>query len=365
MITLTAMDKNKEGQNSSLDKSYDEFELKNAIFDKYKNEFNFVLNEYNNLCITNNQGVIKYVNEKFCETTSYKNDELVGSTHKKLNSSFHDKSFYKELWDTILNGKPWRGDIRNKDKYGNYYWLDTIIYPLLNTDGEIEEFLAIKKNITKQKELELQLKNALEEKEILLKELHHRVKNNFSLLISLINLRYKQCEENPEAISVETMCKDLESKIHSMVRLHESLYLGDNLSEICANDFIENISQHIIEAQCSKKDKVKFTSSIKDQICLSIKRASTLALVINEIITNSCKYAFIDKENENEISVELSKVNDKTKVVVGDNGKGFSKKDIKKHSLGNILIQALTKEQLKGSINLISNKKGTVYEIVF
>lgn len=107
---------------------------------------------------TDREGRIIEVNDKFCEVSGYSKDELLGQYHGIVNSGFHNEHFFKQMWDTILSGKSWRGEIRNKNKSGDYYWVDTIISPVKNDKNEILEFVSIRFDISHSKQLEESLK---------------------------------------------------------------------------------------------------------------------------------------------------------------------------------------------------------------
>lgn len=104
------------------------------------------------VAITNARGVITYVNDTFCEVSKYDREELVGKTHKVINSGYHPRGFFKELWKTINNGDIWVGEIKNRAKDGSYYWVLTSIVPFRNQQGDIYQHLVIRQDITKLKE---------------------------------------------------------------------------------------------------------------------------------------------------------------------------------------------------------------------
>lgn len=108
--------------------------------------------------ITNLQGNIIEVNAKFCEVSQYTENELIGNNHRLINSEYHSKEFWESMWRQIHLGKSWRADVRNKAKDGSYYWVDTVINPVFNSEGNIYKFMSVRYEITQRKELEEKLR---------------------------------------------------------------------------------------------------------------------------------------------------------------------------------------------------------------
>ena len=109
-----------------------------------------VLNQHSIISATDIKGRIKYVNDQFCKISKYTEGELIGAPHSIVNSGFHDKKFFIDLWKTISKGKVWQGDILNKAKDGSNYWVGSTIVPILE-GGKIKEYFSIRITVVREK----------------------------------------------------------------------------------------------------------------------------------------------------------------------------------------------------------------------
>ncbi|RNB50877.1 bifunctional diguanylate cyclase/phosphodiesterase [Brevibacillus gelatini] len=140
----------------------------------------YALDQSTILAITDHRGIILRANEQFCRISKYRRSELLGQDHRLLNSGYHPKSFFKQMWKCIGSGKVWRGEIRNQAKDGSLYWVDTTIVPLVNAEGKIYQYVSIRNDITARKQMEEEVRKS--------EELYRLIAENTSDIISMINV---------------------------------------------------------------------------------------------------------------------------------------------------------------------------------
>jgi two-component sensor histidine kinase len=208
---------------------------------------------------------------------------------------------------------------------------------------------------TKQrKKINKALQKSLEEKEVLFKEVHHRVKNNFQVISSLLNLH----KNNTENEAVQDALSEAKDRVNSMSLVHEKLYKSADLTQININEYIGQLVTHLTD---STNSNIEINSIVKaNNIFMNIETAIPLGLILNELITNSIKYAFKEKGN-NVIEIQLTKLENKIEVVYKDNGVGFPPDfDLDKvETLGLNLVQILVL-QIHGEL-IMNNDNGPCF----
>ena len=221
--------------------------------------------------------------------------------------------------------------------------------------------MLLKPKTSDQADLNKELMNRISEKDTMLKEVHHRVKNNLQTVCSLLNMQSRGTDDE----QMKNLIKSSQNRVMAMAMVHEMLYQRDDLTVIDYKPYVFKLTEYLIKSVKGPDSKVKLAIDIPD-IELGIDTAIPLGLLINETITNSLKYGIKD-DAEGEIHIELKKeMQDDYVLTIGDNGIGISEAVDPKttKSLGLKLIHNLAR-QLKGSITRDWSRKGTNYIVKF
>lgn len=235
----------------------------------------------------------------------------------------------------------------------------------LSKKREVQLKEKIKEKTAQLQEIVIDLENSqdsltisLNEKDILLKEIHHRVKNNLQIIMSLLNIQASKVED----ISIENFLEKAQSRIASMSLIHQSLYENETLDKIDFNVYINQLAINLIHLFGIEDKKIQIEITAKE-IYLDLQTSISLGLILNELFTNALKYAFTDFKNA-KISVSIETLdNEEFNLIFSDNGNGYLEKNNSKKSLGLELIELLAL-QLGGSIEK-QNSKGTKYFMNF
>ncbi|WP_461631477.1 PAS domain S-box protein [Labilibaculum euxinus] len=175
-------------------------------------DYKFALDESSLVSITDNKGVINYVNDIFCKKSKYSREELIGNTHRIINSGCHSSDFFIDLWHTISKGKVWRGEVRNKAKNGSFYWVDSTIVPFLDKQGKPYQYVSVRFDITDKKLSEEDLikardaaNSANQAKSEFLANMSHEIRTPMNAVIGFSELLSKTVKEKKQRSQVESI----------------------------------------------------------------------------------------------------------------------------------------------------------------
>ncbi len=219
----------------------------------------------------------------------------------------------------------------------------------------------VARDITERKEFENTIKSSLKEKEMLLKEIHHRVKNNLQIISSLLALQEDYVKEDPTAVNV---LQESRNRVLSMAMIHEMLYQSEDLSHINFSDYLRSMLSNLFHTY-GVENIIKNEINV-DEVYLNVETSVPLGLIISELVSNSLKYAFPEVKDKNEIYIKMYRLNGEFEIAIGDNGVGLPRNiDFKntESTLGLRLVNSLV-DQLDGSIEL-EKSQGTEFKIRF
>jgi PAS domain S-box-containing protein len=248
----------------------------------------------------------------------------------------------------------WRGRCLNGQKF---FWIEIFLKRAM-VGGKNAVIISCR-NIEERKAAEASMEKSIKEREALIQEVHHRVKNNFQIINSLVNL---QSDTIVDKIATAAL-QDTKSRIHAMALVHERLYQSENLSSIDLGSYLQELAQDVHSAYApSVKRKIALNINIKS-IWTKSDIAIPCGLILNELMTNSIKHAF--ETNDGEIGLSLDRDGNQITLIVSDNGKGFpaGKKPVSGSSLGMSLIDALV-SQLHGTIEFLIDQ-GIKVKVIF
>ncbi len=323
--------------------------------------------KYRNIIETTNEGVwvldasskTIYVNSRIAQMLGYAPEEMLGKHLFDFMdpNACHDAESYLE---NRKKGIKEDHDFRFSRKNGTDLWAIVSTSPIIDDKGQYVGALGLITDISEHKKVEKALHDSLEEKTVLLNEIHHRVKNNLQIVSSLLNLQAMRTM-NKEAL--ETL-RETGNRIRSMAMLHETLYRSGNMAQVDFPAYIENICAHIVRSYDSKAGNIKLELHLAE-IVIDLDQAVSCGLIINELVSNALKHAF-PAGRKGRITVEMQSLpEDRIMLIVSDDGIGLPQGlDINQsETLGLKLVSMLT-EKLKGNIEIIRDA-GTAFHIQF
>ncbi|MCB1180078.1 MAG: PAS domain S-box protein [Leptospiraceae bacterium] len=302
----------------------------------------------------NKEGFTTFTNENFEKMLGFTKEEM---KNKHILDFIEDskKEFIKENIKRRQEGIKEELEFEFIKKTGEKIITLVATAPILDENYNYDGAIAGIIDITDRKINELKIANLLTSKEIILKEVHHRIKNNMSNIIGILNIERSRID-NPK---IDSILMDIESRIMNMMKLYETLYISDDYQNVSTEKFFNSLIDQIID-NFNILNNITVEKSIEDKK-LSFQTTNCLGVISNEIIINTIKYAF-DPNQKGSINYRLSFQENQGCLVIGDNGRGIPS-ETASHGFGTTLIKMMVK-QIKGDVE-INNSNGTEYKICF
>jgi PAS domain S-box-containing protein len=348
-----------------------EINLKNSL--KELSDIKFALDQSSIIVFTDEKGIITNVNEKFCQISKYDRQELIGQDHRILNSGYHTRRFFKELWSTIGQGKVWKGEIRNKAKDGHYYWVDTTIVPFMNEMGKPYQYLAIRNDITERKKTEniLHRQDKLAAVGQLAAGVAHEIRNPLTSIKGYAEFLQLD-EKNPERLEFLDIILDEIERVNEIVE--EFMVLAKpkeaNLSEKNIVPIIKEVLS-LLEFEARKKHVRLYLEGCNEIIQVECDEDR-----LKQVFLNLVKNGIEAMPNGGELRVFTKIHEDQVEISFQDTGIGIPEEKLKKigepfyttkengNGLG-LMVSFKIIESHHGNIYIESEvNKGTTFNIV-
>jgi PAS domain S-box-containing protein len=309
-------------------------------------DIKFALDQSTIVAITDQRGIINYVNDQFCRISKYSRDELLGQDHRLINSGYHPKEFIRDLWATIAAGRVWKGELRNRAKDATIYWVDTTIVPFLNSEGKPYQYVAVRHDITQRKLAEEQvLQQAAELQRAaqlsfvgeLAAGLAHEIKNPLAGIQGGVDILIRRRDKNdPEREALEGMRHEVERIDRTVRALLERA--RPRMVSMRTSSLADIVSQAVNLARAQLATSAARGQVIdiafhppSDPIAIAVDPAQIEDAVLNLIIN---AIEALDSNGQVTIRVARSKEESADEfeehaiVEVSDNGRGISDEDI-------------------------------------
>jgi PAS domain S-box-containing protein len=302
-------------------------------------------------------GRLVRVNRRFCEIVGYREGEL---PELGLPALLHPQNLKTECLNlgSLDRGEieECAADLRLRRKDGPFVWVHQTVSSM-RTQGKGPKLgIVVIQDITERKRMEEQIQTDIREKNVLLKEIHHRVKNNMQIIVSLLNLQASRIKD-PALAENFTISKD---RIHSMALVHEMLHQSENLSQIDFKAYIEKLAHTLLRSFGADPRRVRLELDL-ERVFLTADRAVPCGLILQELLSNALKYAFPPSLGRTgTLRIRLARDGETVELAVADDGAGLPAAfDLDRaDSLGMKLVASLGRDQLGGTVE-IDGKNGT------
>lgn len=302
---------------------------------------------------------LTFVNDAYCQFYGKTREELIGLSFLTMVAPDFREQAWQETQSFLSDPKPVSGEYLNYTWDGRVCWIHWIIRGIVDEHGKVVEIQATGRDITPLKQADQRLKDSLHEKEVLLKELHHRVKNNLQVISSLLYLQAQQ-SENP---ALTELFRESQNRISSMTLVHEILYQSHDYARIDFTLYAQKLTTSLFSSYGVEQSRVALSVE-GPEAALSINLAIPCGLIINELVSNALKHAFPDGR-KGRLIVGLSQREDGVYVLdLADDGIGSPTGPLARTPTLGLRLVARLVRQLSGTLDRIAGP-GTVYRITF
>jgi len=324
--------------------------------EKYRNIFENIQDVYYEVGL---DGTILEISPSIGILSHYKRDELIG---KSLYDYYADPQARQKLLETIqVDGQVTDYEVLLKNGDGSLIPCSIIARLVSDDKKKPNKIVGSMRNISERKRNEKRILDSLKEKEVMLKEIHHRVKNNMQIMISLLRLQMRQIKND----TAQDILKESQDRIQSMALVHEALYRSGNMAEVELGSYIQNFSNMLYKSYATDPSRIRLQVDAED-VKLGIDQAVPCGLIVHELVSNVLKHAFpTHRKKRGRIHVLLRHQGDDIELSVKDNGIGLPEGiDFgKSKTLGMKLVMILA-DQLQAKI-VLEKRQGTQISITF
>ncbi|MBK7889389.1 MAG: PAS domain S-box protein [Bdellovibrionales bacterium] len=280
-----------------------------------------------NLVFTDTNGIITYVNKHFCELTGFDREELIGQTHRLLNSGAHTRDFFKSLWETILSGEVWTGEICNRKRDGSLFWMESTMIPLFDQDGKVEQFMAVRFDTSAQKAIQQKLTASAKMAALgeMAGGIAHEINNPLTVIagsaIAIEDLLNSDPVNKPAIQAMTVKIMKYVDRIGRIVRGMKTFARSSDHDQIQAHS-IRSIIDDTLD-MCVDKFKARgipITTSGPLDVNL-LCRPTEIAQVLVNLLNNS--YDSIVESEKPWIRIDLTRQDDRFEIRVTDSGPGI------------------------------------------
>jgi PAS domain S-box-containing protein len=343
------------------------------------------------VAITDAKGLITYVNEKFCEISGYSKDELIGQNHRIINSGYHDKEFFKNFWVTISQGKIWRGEICNRKKNKDIYWVNTTIVPFLDSQGHPYQYMAIRHEITELKELQQKImeqqgqmiaNSRLSAIGEMAATITHEINNPLLVILGRCEMIKNQLQQD-KSLNIDLLNKNIEAiektgqRIERIVKSMKVL-AHDGADEPFHQVRIQEIFDDVAEL-CTERFKngsIQLTMEIETPEMIVNCRSHQIVQILVNLLNNA--YDALENLPEKWIRLYACEKNGQILISITDSGLGippqilnkifipfFSTKKLQYGTGLGLSVSKSIMRQHKGDLIYDSHSPNTCFKLIF